>query len=158
MSAFAGRRWRVPPPRFLSASTQVRVRFQEVDGLQVVWHGHYVTYLEEGRQAFGRQFGLRYEDIRAEGFVVPLVHVSLDYFAPATYDQLLTVTARLHPESAARLTFTYQIADPDGRRLATGRTVQAFTDLDGALVLTRPDFYQAFLDRWAHAMEEEERP
>lgn len=149
MTAFTGRRWREPADRYLEARARVRVRFHEVDALQVVWHGHYVTYLEEGRQAFGRAFGLRYEDIREQGFVVPLVHVALDYYAPARHDELLTVTTRLHPEAAARLTFTYQIAGDDGRRLAIGRTVQAFTDLDGALVLKRPEFYEAFLA--AHA-------
>lgn len=150
---FAARRWRQPEARYLSCATEVRVRFSEVDSLRVVWHGHYLTYFEEGRQAFGRKFGLRYEDVLSHGYVVPLVHTSVDYFAPARFDELLTVTARLHPEPAARLTFTFQVANARGDRLATGRSVQAFTDLEGALVLTRPAFYEAFLARWDDVLE-----
>lgn len=141
------RRWADPPPRFLEATTEVRVRFQEVDGLRIVWHGHYITYFEEGRNAFGRRFQLDYQDVMREGYVVPLIHVSVDYLAPARFGDVLTVRTRLHPEDAARLTFTYRISNAEGVKLATGRTVQAFTDTDGQLVLTRPPFYEAFLER-----------
>ena len=141
------RRWADPPPRYLEELTQVRVRFQEVDGLQVVWHGHYISYFEEGRTAFGRRYELEYQDVMREGYVVPLVHVSVDYLKPARFGDVLTVRTRLHPEDAARITFTYRIENADGERLATGRTVQAFTDTDGKLILTRPAFYEAFLER-----------
>ena len=141
------RRWPAPAPRYLEATSEVRVRFQEVDGLQVVWHGHYITYFEEGRLAFGRRFDFTYHDILSAGFVVPLVHVDIDYFAPATYEDVLTVRTRLHPEAASRLTFSYRISNAKGERLATARTVQAFTDMEGNLVLTRPQFYVDFLAR-----------
>ncbi len=148
------RRWPDPPPEYLEETTEVRVRFQECDGLQIVWHGHYVSYLEDGRDAFGRAFEFGYLDVRREGYVVPLVHVSLDYRKPARFGQVLTVTTRLHPEQAARITFTYQIDDAEGTTLATGRTVQAFTDLEGILVLTRPQFYVEFLARWADKLQQ----
>ena len=31
-------RWGTPGPRYLASRCQVRVRFQEVDSLRVVWH------------------------------------------------------------------------------------------------------------------------
>lgn len=41
--------------------TSLRVRFSEVDSMQIVWHGEYVRYFEDGREAFGREFaGLGY--------------------------------------------------------------------------------------------------
>ena len=33
--------------------TRIRVRFSEVDSMQIVWHGEYVRYFEDGREAFG---------------------------------------------------------------------------------------------------------
>ena len=39
-------------------SCKVKVRFSEVDSMAVVWHGNYVKYLEDGREAFGLQFGV----------------------------------------------------------------------------------------------------
>ena len=35
---------------YLEETTTVRVRFQAVDSLRSVWHGHYVSYFEEGRR------------------------------------------------------------------------------------------------------------
>ena len=47
----------------LVGKTSLRVRFSEVDSMQIVWHGEYVRYFEDGREAFGREFaGLGYMD------------------------------------------------------------------------------------------------
>lgn len=40
----------------LVGKTSLRVRFSEVDSMQIVWHGEYVRYFEDGREAFGREF------------------------------------------------------------------------------------------------------
>ena len=40
--------------------TEIRVRFSEVDSMGVVWHGNYLKYFEDGREAFGRKHGLGY--------------------------------------------------------------------------------------------------
>ncbi|HET6225857.1 MAG TPA: acyl-CoA thioesterase, partial [Bacteroidia bacterium] len=55
----------------LTNRTEVPVRFSEVDALGIVWHGHYLKFFEDGREAFGRQYGLGYLDIHKEEFVVP---------------------------------------------------------------------------------------
>ena len=142
------RRWATPAPLFIESTTQVKVRFQEVDVLRVVWHGHYLSYFEVGRTEFGDEYGLRYQDFLEAGYVVPLVHVGVDYLAPARYGEELTVVTRLHLEGSARVQFTYETRDKSGKCLARGRTVQAFMDLEGHLVLTAPGFYSEFVDGW----------
>jgi acyl-CoA thioester hydrolase len=56
----------------LSYTTEIAVRFNEADPLGIVWHGHYVRYFEDGREAFGQAFGLSYLDIYKQGFTVPI--------------------------------------------------------------------------------------
>jgi acyl-CoA thioester hydrolase len=46
------------PRAFIEDRTAVLVRFNEVDALHIVWHGHYVNYFEEGRRALGRRLGI----------------------------------------------------------------------------------------------------
>ena len=41
----------------LKNTVEIPIRFSEVDSLHVVWHGHYVKYFEDGREAFGKDFG-----------------------------------------------------------------------------------------------------
>jgi acyl-CoA thioester hydrolase len=60
----------------LVTTTQTTVRFSEVDSMQVVWHGEYVKYFEDGREAFGREYpGLGYLDFYANGYTAPIVDV-----------------------------------------------------------------------------------
>lgn len=148
-SLHEGRRLGPPATAYLEATTAVRVRFQEVDSMGVVWHGHYLTYLEEARCAFGRRYGFAYSDFFAHGLHAPIVHTELAYFAPARFGDELTITARLHVDDSARLDFTYRIdGSAKGPALATGRTVQVFTNPLGELCLARPAILGDFVARW----------
>lgn len=140
------RRWRRPAPtRFLEETTDIEVRFQEVDALGIVWHGHYLSYFEVARFAFGERYGLDYRTILDAGYITPIVRSEVDYYLPARFGDTLTVHARLHPEPGARVTFSYLARTRRGEELAAGLTVQVFTDLSGELVLVRPAFYEKWL-------------
>lgn len=120
----------------------------------MVWHGHYLSYFEEGRTAFGREHGLSYQAILEAGFIAPLVHVELDYYRPAEFDQVLEVEARLHLNPGARLQFSYEVRDAaTATVLVTGSSVQVFTEPDGSLILTRPAFFSEFLEAHTEAVE-----
>ena len=147
------RRNRAPQGRYLECRTSVRVRFQEVDALGIVWHGHYLTYFEDARVALGREYGINYTDIREAGVAAPLVHVSCDFLAPARFDDELEVVARLYERESAKLDFCFEVRRPaDGVLLATGRSVQAFAEFDGSLLLTVPQFVRDFYARWRGQM------
>ena len=145
-----------PPKRYLEHTTSVRVRFQEVDSMHVVCHGHYFTYFEEGRTAFGRRYGFNYTDFAAHGCMAPLVHSEVDYFAPARFDDVLQVRARLHVDPSARIDFTYRIArEETDMTLVLGRTVQVLTTLQGEMLLAPPRFVGEFLARWQEAIADD---
>ena len=149
------RAFAAPADRYLEETTTVRVRFQEVDSMNVVWHGHYLTYFEEGRTAFGRRYGFNYTDFAAHGCMAPLVHSELDHFAPARFDDVLSVRARLHLDPSARIDFTYRVARAaDDVALVLGRTVQVLTTEQGELLLAQPRFVAEFLQRWRDAIVE----
>ena len=63
----------------LTQITQQAVKFSEVDSLRVVWHGHYVRYFEDGREAFGKEYNLGYLDIYENGLSVPLIDLSVKF-------------------------------------------------------------------------------
>ena len=53
----------------LTNRTTFRVRFSEIDSMQIVWHGEYVRYFEDGRESFGRHYpGIGYADMQRAGF------------------------------------------------------------------------------------------
>ena len=52
-----------PHQAALTDRTTIKVRFSEIDSMQIVWHGEYVRYFEDGREAFGKRYGLDYMSI-----------------------------------------------------------------------------------------------
>lgn len=132
---------------YVESVCQVSVRFQEVDVLGVVWHGHYLTYFELGRVAFGREYRFDYLDIHAAGLVAPLVDLDVHYMAPARYGDTLTVRSRLMNVDGAQVRFEYVVEDSQGKALATGRSRQVFLDLAGNLLVIRPPILEDLLVR-----------
>ena len=129
-------------PSYPSLTLPLQVRFSEVDSMHIVWHGHYIRYFEDAREAFGRQYDLEYMTIYNQGFYAPLVDVSVSYKRPITYGMHPLVTITYQPSDAAKIIFDYAITDADsGQLLATGHSVQVFLDLEHQLVWLPPQFY-----------------
>lgn len=133
----------------LKATVPLKIRFSEVDSMNIVWHGSYVMYFEDAREAFGKKYGLAYLDIFGNGFYAPLVDLSFKYKSPITYDMKPEITITYKPVDAAKIVFDYEITNPEnGDVLATGHSVQVFMNLNYQLVWANPDFYEEWKKRW----------
>lgn len=134
----------------LTNTTNTTVRFSEVDSMQVVWHGEYVRYFEDGREAFGREFpGVGYMDFFANGYTAPIVDLQLQYVSPLTVNDVAMIETRFIECPAAKLCFEYIIRrQSDGALVARGSSVQVFLDKSGNMCLNNPDFYEDWKNKW----------
>jgi acyl-CoA thioester hydrolase len=115
------------------------VRFPEVDAYGVVWHGHYVLYMEVARNALCAAGGLTPADALAAGYKVPITRVTLDLKRPARLDDRLQVSTILRESGTAKLVMDYEIRRlPSRELLATGSTEQVLLNPKGELLLTLP--------------------
>lgn len=128
---------------------QRRVRFQEVDQLAYMWHGHYPGWLEDGREALGQRYAISYLDFYRNGVVTPLKSLSLEYCHPLRYDITYTIETSLLWNDAAVMEYTYRILDAQGTCMTTAHSLQLMLDTHGTLLLDAPAFYKAFMLRWA---------
>jgi len=127
----------------LKIETEVRVRFNEVDSMAIVWHGSYVSYFEDGREAFGLAYDLDYLSIRNQGYYVPLVQLDFFFKNPLTYGDNAIVEVTYLPCKAAKILFSYRILSSDKKMVvATGSSTQVFLDMERKLVLYMPEFYE----------------
>jgi acyl-CoA thioester hydrolase len=124
-----------------------RVRFNETDPLGIVWHGHYIVYFEDGREAFGRQHGLTYLDIQNSGFTTPIVKTSTEHFLPLRYGETFTVETTYINSNAAKLIYKYKIFNQEGKLACSGETTQVFLDNEGNLCLYLPEFFQQWKEK-----------
>ena len=126
----------------LISKKEINVRFNEVDSLQIVWHGHYINYFEDGREAFGKEFGLSYKAIFKEGYRVPLVHIDCQFKRPIAYGDPVEVHTTFVNTPAAKIIFEYRLYNSRTKeQLATGRSEQVFLDEKNELFLINPNFY-----------------
>lgn len=136
--------------RVLSDRTEVDVRFNEADPLGIVWHGHYVRYFEDGRESFGKRFGISYLDFYKSGLAVPVVSINCDYKKPLRYGDSVIVETLFIDSAAAKLKFDYRIYEKKSNDLvAKGSSVQVFVDVkDFQLQLTIPEFFEKWKTKW----------
>ncbi len=134
----------------LKTETLIKVRFSEVDSMQVVWHGEYVKYFEDGREEFGRKYkGLGYKDFIDGVYLVPIVDLTVQFKRSLKYNDTAIVETKYIETEAAKICFEYVIRrEEDGEIVATGTSTQVFLDVDGNLLLNAPEFYLNWKKRW----------
>jgi acyl-CoA thioester hydrolase len=128
---------RAPEP-LQGLTIDIPVRFAECDPYGVVWHGHYVLYLEHAREALTGRFGFTAARALEMGYRVPITKMEVKYRAPAGPDQTIRVTARLRAPTVARLVMDYEVRSETGNLLASATTEQVVVNKDGELLLTLP--------------------
>ena len=112
-----------------SAEAEIQVQFFDLDPMEVVWHGHYVKYLEMARCALLDTIDYNYTQMKASGYAWPVIDMHLRYVDSATFGQRLKVRAEI-VEWENRLKIDYLIIDPgSGRRLLRGSTTQVAVDM-----------------------------
>lgn len=134
----------------LSHTTELEVKFSEADPLGIVWHGHYIRYFEDGREAFGKEYGLKYLDFYNNDIVVPIVNVQCDYKRILRYGHKIRLVTTYHDTRAAKLLFSYEAYDAGTDELvASGSSVQVFMHREELeLMLYPPQFILDWKKKW----------
>ena len=126
----------------LTVSQEIRVRFNETDPFGIVWPGYDRTYVEDGREAFGRKHGISYLDIHAQGYTTPIVKSGCEHKLPLRYGDIARIETTIVDTPAAKMIFRYKIFDADNNIACTGETIQVFMNNDGVMLLNYPPFYE----------------
>ncbi|HEY9176542.1 MAG TPA: acyl-CoA thioesterase [Flavipsychrobacter sp.] len=130
--------------------TELEVKFSEADPLGIVWHGHYIRYFEDGREAFGEQYGLKYLDFYRSNIVVPIVNIQCDYKRILRYGHKIRLETTYEDTPAAKLLFHYKVFDAaTNEQVASGKSVQVFMHRETLeLMLYLPQFMTDWKNKW----------
>ena len=106
----------------------LRVRWAEVDMQKVVFNGHYLMYVDTAMGNFWRALALPYEaTLAALGGDLFVRKSTLDYLAPAHYDDALDVGIRFDSAGTSSLRFAAAVFRGDAL-LVQGEMVYVWTD------------------------------
>ena len=136
--------------RTLSNTTEVVIRFSECDALKMVWHGNYVKYFEDGREDFGKKFGLSYRNIYGEtGLAVPLIHIECDFKKMVGFGETILVETTMIDDPASKIIFEYNIFNDKKELVCKGKTIQVFLNMEKKeLMITVPPFFEEWKKKY----------
>lgn len=77
-------------------SHELRVRYSEIDGQNIVFNAHYLTYLDVAiTEYFRTVFGKNWLNDPPEDFDIALVRSTLEFQKPARLDDLLSIWVKV---------------------------------------------------------------
>jgi len=114
----------VAAPEGFRIKESYRVRYEEVDAQGVVSHHQYAAYFTGARVAYFRALGFQPAEFHTLPVQPTVVHLEIDFRAPARFDDHLDVWTRVTRVGETSLSFAYQVLNGATDVMqAEGRTV-----------------------------------
>jgi acyl-CoA thioester hydrolase len=129
-----------PPFKF---SASARVGFSDTDAQGIVYYGRYLPYFDLARVEYHRNLGLLGMDIGAQGEEFVMRACTIEYLAPAVFDDLIEVYVRM--ARIGRTSATYEFAAyraRDDLLMVTATQTLVLVDLDERKAVTIPESYK----------------
>ena len=107
----------------------LRVRFADTDMQGIVFNGNYLTYYDVAWTEYFRALGLTWQDLIGLGADTVLARTTMEFKAPARFDQILEIYTRVSKIGNTSLTFEFEIyAQGDERVIGTASSLYVCTD------------------------------
>jgi len=129
---------RMPPFKYAAFT---RVGFSDTDAQGIVYYGRYLPYFDLARVEYHRHLDLLDEAMGEQQFVMRAS--SVDYFAPARFDDLIEIFIRMR--KIGRTSATYECAAyrvEDDVLMVTAAQTLVLVDLADRLARPIPDWYR----------------
>lgn len=106
-----------------------RVTYAETDKMGYLYYGRYADYYETGRVEALRALGFVYKEMEDSGIMMPVIDMQTRYRKPAFYDELLEIKTVMPKLPSVRISFEYEIYNPEKKLLNEGKTTLVFFDM-----------------------------
>ncbi len=99
---------------------EIEIRYAETDQMGVVYHANYLVWMESGRTTLFQDLGFTYAGLEEQGYLSPVVDISVKYKAAMRYGQVAKVRTWIESHGRLRTIYGYEIVHEDGTIAATG--------------------------------------
>jgi acyl-CoA thioester hydrolase len=142
---------RKPPFRYAALA---RVGFSDTDAQGIVYYGRYMPFFDLARVEYTRHLGLLFQGYEDRQFVMRAT--SVEYHAPARFDDLLEVFIRVRRIGRTSLTSAFAVyrVDDDALMCEAEQTL-VFVHLGERRPVTVPDAYRTPIRAFEGAALEE---
>ncbi len=120
----------------ISSIYKLTVSFEDLDPMNVVWHGNYIRYMEQARCDLFSKLNYTYVDMKNDGIMYPIAKMYTKYIKPAQFgDNLSVETFILNIEPT--LDIKYKIFK-NNEKIFEAKTMQIAVDIK-----TKESIYKA---------------
>ncbi|WP_020674512.1 YbgC/FadM family acyl-CoA thioesterase [Geopsychrobacter electrodiphilus] len=127
----------------MKISTEIEVRFADLDAYGHVNNAIFFTYLETARVKLFRQ---RFAEQMKNGLLFLVVEASCRYRLPIELNDRVLIDIETEALGRSSFTFSYLIHNGDGKEFATARTVMVCYDAKKAKTISLPVDFRAALE------------
>jgi acyl-CoA thioester hydrolase len=122
-----------------------KVQYYETDMMGVTHHSNYIRWMEEARIELMDRMGFPYIKMEAEGVIVPVKSLKVDYLKPCTFGDEVEITVGIQNFNGVVITIGYEMRVKD-ETVCRGVSEHVFLDRNGKFVRIRkvmPEFCAA---------------
>lgn len=121
-------------------NTQIKVYYADTDAYGVVWHGHYLRWLERARCDFADAVGTPMKAVEEKNVVMPVVDISLKYKNSALLHDELIIETSFYELTKLKVSFLQKITEKNTRKPILEAVITCVTtDKSGKLYRRMPD-------------------
>jgi acyl-CoA thioester hydrolase len=125
-----------------------KANYYETDMMGVVHHSNYIRWFEEARIDLMEQAGFPYQAMEDIGVIIPVISVECQYKHFVTFDEEVTIIAKIAAFNGIRMDMTYEIyRNSDNTLCVTGKSSHCFLNKDKQILRLKrdyPDIYTFF--------------
>ena len=74
---------------------EVKISFEDLDPMNIVWHGNYMRYMEQARCDMLDKLNYTYTDMRDDGYAYPVAKMNVKYIKPAEFGDILMIKSEI---------------------------------------------------------------
>ena len=126
----------------MNLSTEIEVRFADLDAYGHVNNAIFFTYLETARVKLFRE---RFPEIMQSGLLFLVVEASCRYRKPIELEDQVHIDISAEDLGRSSFTFSYLIHDGRGKEFADARTVMVCFDPERSKPISLPDDFRKAL-------------
>ena len=117
---------------------EIKISFEDLDMMGIVWHGNYMRYLEQARCDMFSKLNYTYLDMKQDKTAYPIAKMKVKYIKPASLGDVLIVKSEIDSIEPA-LNIKYAIFNKTtGEKIFEAKTMQIAIDIDSKKSIYSP--------------------
>ena len=79
----------------IKSTTKIKIPFNDLDPMNIVWHGNYVKYIELARGELFNMLGYSYFDMYADNYIYPIAKLDMKFIKSIAFNDEIEVRCTL---------------------------------------------------------------